>query len=401
MVTIRIKFRPSSVKGKEGTLFFQVIQGRNARQIGTDYRLYTSEWDKYSAQIIYPLVDEGRNDYLQAVEEKIKEDIRRLEGVIARLEKSELPYTSEEVVVAYKLSERKDTFLVFMEGIIEKLRRVGKIRTSEAYTSTLNSFRRFLSEKDIRVEELDSDLMIAYEAYLKEKGVCLNSSSFYMRNLRAVYNRAVEKRITPQRYPFKHVYTGTDKTIKRAVPLKVIRQIKELDLSWNSSAEFARDMFMLSFYLRGTSFVDIAFLKKRDLSGGILSYRRKKTNQQLYIKWKKCMQDIIEKYDIRDSPYLLPIINKPEEHERQQYINRAHLINRKLKKIGELLGLSIPLTMYVARHSWASVAKSKNIPLSVISDSMGHHSEATTQIYLASLDTLAVDKANSLILSLL
>ena len=73
-------------------------------------------------------------------------------------------------------------------------------------------------------------------------------------------------------------------------------------------------------------------------------------------------------------------------------------INHSLKAVAKVVGVTIPLTLYVARHSWASIAKSKGIPLSVISEGMGHDNEATTQIYLASLDTSAVDKANSLIL---
>ena len=87
-----------------------------------------------------------------------------------------------------------------------------------------------------------------------------------------------------------------------------------------------------------------------------------------------------------------------DAEKRRQYKNAAHLINDKLKKLGGQLGLSIPLTSYVARHAWASIAKSKNIPLSTISEAMGHDSENTTRIYLASLDTSVVDKANSLIL---
>ena len=143
---------------------------------------------------------------------------------------------------------------------------------------------------------------------------------------------------------------------------------------------------------------DIAFLKKKDLQNGMLSYRRKKTGQQLSVRWEKEMQGIVEKYDTGDSPYLLAIIKQPGEEERRQYLNMAHLVNRKLKALGKRLGILVPLTMYVARHSWASIAKSKNIPLSVISDGMGHDSEATTQIYLASLDTTAIDKANRRIL---
>lgn len=113
------------------------------------------------------------------------------------------------------------------------------------------------------LDDMDSDMMMAYEAYLKNNGVSPNSSSFYMRNLRAVYNRAVEKELTSQRFPFKHVYTGVDKTVKRAVPIKVIKQIKEMDFSMNPTFDFARDMFLMSFYTRGMSFVDMAYLRKR------------------------------------------------------------------------------------------------------------------------------------------
>jgi len=233
---------------------------------------------------------------------------------------------------------------------------------------------------------------------LKNNGVSPNSSSFYMRNLRAVYNRAVEKGLTSQRFPFKHVYTGVDKTVKRAVSLKVIKRIKEMDFSMNSTFDFARDMFLFSFYTRGMSFIDMAYLKKKDLANGILSYRRRKTGQQLFIRWEKCMQEIVDKYDNSLSEYLLPIIKPMKGDERTHYQNAMYLINRKLKEIGKMTGVQLPLTMYVARHSWASVAKNKNVPISVISEGMGHDSEMTTQIYLASLDTAVVDRANKMIL---
>ena len=207
----------------------------------------------------------------------------------------------------------------------------------------------------------------------------------------------MEKGLTEQRNPFRHVYTGIDKTVKRAIPLKAIKQIKELDLSMNPSLEFARDMFLFSFYTRGMSFIDMAYLKKKDLQNGILSYRRRKTGQQLFIRWEKCMQEIVDKYQRNGTDYLLHIINKVG-NEQRQYRNALRLVNNKLKEIAIIVGLQVNLTMYVSRHSWASIAKNKNVPLSVISEGMGHDSEATTQIYLASLDNSLVDKANEMIL---
>ncbi len=278
---------------------------------------------------------------------------------------------------------------------------IGKPRTAERYTVVTRSFERFCGENDVFLDEVDSDLMVRYENFLKVAGVCPNTTSYYMRGLRAIYNRAVEKELTVQRYPFRHVYTGIDKTVKRAVPLNIIRQIRDLDLTLSPATDLARDVFMFSFYTRGMSFIDMAFLKKKDLQNGILSYRRQKTGQQLSIKWERPMQEIIDKYDIKDTPYLLPIIRNMEVDARKQYKNAAHLVNDKLRRLGEQLGLAIPLTTYVARHGWASIARSKNIPLPIISEAMGHNSEKTTRIYLASLDTSAVDKANSQIIKAL
>ncbi len=306
------------------------------------------------------------------------------------------------VKVNFRLScqeTRQETFFEFMNGVTAVMREFGRIRTSEAYESTLCSFVRFRKGNDMVPDEMDSEMMMSYESYLKEQGVSPNSSSFYMRILRAVYNRAVEKGLTTQKYPFRHVYTGVDKTAKRAVPLRIIREIKDMDLTGSPHLDFARDMFMFSFYTRGMSFVDMAYLRKKDLHQGILTYRRRKTGQHLSVKWERCMQEIVDKYETSGSSRLLPIIKTSCPDERKQYIYAGHNINRSLKIIGRQLKLSIPLTMYVARHAWASIAKSKNVPLSVISEGMGHDSETTTRIYLASLDNAAIDRANSLILN--
>ena len=220
-----------------------------------------------------------------------------------------------------------------------------------------------------------------------------------MRILRAVYNRAVEQELIEQRNPFRRVYTGVDKTQKRALPMSVIKKIHALDLGLNPALDYARDMFMMSFFLRGMSFIDMAFLRKTDLQNGSITYRRRKTNQKLTIGWTREMQTLVDKYPENPTQYILPIIQKEGIDERLRYRSAGYNINRSLKKIAKLVNVNIPLTLYCARHSWASAAKAKGIPLSVISEGMGHDSETTTQIYLASLETSVVDDANSLILS--
>ncbi|MBO7301914.1 MAG: site-specific integrase [Bacteroidaceae bacterium] len=296
----------------------------------------------------------------------------------------------------------KRTLMGFMIAQIERKKELGYERTCETYASTLRSFMRFRKNKDIRLCDINADLMQLYEAYLINScHLARNSTSFYMRILRAVYNKAVDAGIIKQRSPFKYVYTGVEKTAKRGLPLKTIKKIKKVRLRPLRSMMFARDMFMFSFYTRGMSFVDMAYLKKSNLKKDVLIYRRRKTGQQLFVKWEKCMQEIVDRYPTGDSEYLLPIILSSEKDSRLQYRSAMSNINGKLKQLGEELHLPISLTMYVARHSWASAAKSKNIPLAVISEAMGHDNESTTQIYLSSLETTVVDKANRRIISAL
>ena len=397
MASIKVKFRPSKNENKEGTIYYQNIQNRVTRQFKTDYRLFMNEWNKDNNTIMF--INNSRQNYLQSIKNHIDWDIKRLQGIIEHLEKKRLKYTADDIISTIQKQDNEQSLFNFMQSVIAQLQQMGKQRTSETYRCTLKSFMQFRHDEDVLLENIDSDLMLMYEAYLRGRGLTKNSTSFYMRILRALYNRAVEKDLTTNRNPFKHVYTGIDKTIKRAIPLKAIKKIKNLDLSFQPSLDFARDMFLFSFYTRGMSFIDMAYLKKKDISNGTLSYRRRKTGQQLFIRWEKCMQEVVKKYDNPLSEYLLPVIKPMNGDERRQYQNAMYLINRKLKDIGKMVGFQLPLTMYVARHSWASVAKNKNVPISVISKGMGHDSEMTTQIYLASLDTAVVDKANSMILN--
>lgn len=399
MASVKVKFRPSTIAGKEGTIYYQIIQNRVIRQLKTYYRIFTDEWNEAGSCII--VGSSERSNLLLSLQERMEWDLKRLDMIIRQLDNRKAGYTADDIVASFQSNTEGQSLFNFMQGIIARFKQMGKIRTAENYSCTLKSFMQFRGDRDILLSEIDSDLMQLYEAYLHGKGAVRNTSSFYMRILRAVYNRALEKELMEQRNPFRHVYTGVDKTVKRAVPLSAIKRMKNLNLSLQPNLEFARDMFLFSFYTRGMSFIDMAHLKKKDLQNGFLSYRRRKTGQQLVIKWEKCMQEIVNKCHTWDrNPYLLPILNFPNE-SRKQYKYAQSRINVHLKEIANMIGVSIPLSMYVARHSWASIAKSKNIPISVISEGMGHDSELTTQIYLASLDNTIVDNANAQILKCL
>ena len=395
--SFKVKFRASTVEGKEGSVYYQVIHNRTVRQIRTAYRLFTSEWDSEAGKVITHQGTEERISVLKSVAEGIRCDMQRLRQVADTLAASPSGYTADEVVAAFHARRTDASLQNFMQQCIAKLIRMGRTGTANGYKSTLNSFMRFRKGQDIMLNAIDSDVMQLYEAHLRLTNVARNSSSFYMRNLRTVYNMAIEQQLTPQRTPFAHVYTGIDKTVKRALSISQIRQLKNADLTDNPAQALARDMFMFSFYTRGMALADMANLTTANLRNGYLVYRRQKPRQELHVKWEPCMQEIVDRYP-RQSPFLLPLI-KSEEDKRDQYKLTQQRVNHNLKKLSERLGLPHPLTMSMARHSWASIANSKDIALSVIGEGLGYNSENTTRIYLAQIDTSQVDRANKKILN--
>ena len=396
MSSIKLKFRPSANASKEGVLYFQIIHNRTIRRFNTAYRIFSEEWDAENKRIVDVGKETSRSERLCAIMSDVKWDLYRFAELEKSLDGTE--YDVDDIVRLFQ-GEKSNavTLFVFVRGQIERLRQLNRVRCSETMNYTLRSFMKFRGGVDIEIPKLSWTVIEQYEAWLKAKGLKRNTSSFYMRNLRTAYRAAVDEGLTEDGNPFRRVYTGVDKTVKRAISLEQIRKIRRLDLGKRPALEFARDLLMFSFYMRGMSFVDMAFLRKKDMLGGRIVYRRKKTGQELTIEVAPEAQELIEKF-ASPTQYLLPIITAEDGTERRQYKNRITMVNRNLKKIGEMVGLSIPLSTYVMRHSWATIARNKGIELAVISEALGHDNEATTQIYLDSISTAKVDKANRAIL---
>lgn len=399
MASVKVKFRPSAIMDREGTIYYQIIHERIPRQLLTDYHILSSEWDEKRASI--SSIKSGRNAFLNTIKEHIRWDIDLLNKIIRRFEDESSAYTSDEIIEEFKRSSSNNSLFNFMKREIARLKNNGKIRTSETYQATLRSFMKYRQGSDMHLGSITANIMEGYQAWLHQQGLSPNTISFYIRIIRAIYNRAIEEEIIEDRHPFRRVYTGVEKTAKRALSLATIKKIKSLELSLCPKLQFARDIFILSFMLRGMSFIDMALLKKRDLKNGQIFYRRRKTGQQLIIQWTKEMQEVLDQYPANTSEYLLPIIKNSTSNIRYVYKNVGEKINLRLKKIAEMVGVNIPLTMYVARHSWATIAKAEGIPISVISEGLGHQKESTTRIYLSALDTSIIDKANDKILKLL
>ena len=395
MTSIKLKFRPSTTPGKEGSIVFQLIYGRTVRRITSRYKIFAGEWNGEVGRIALPTPSSPRYAHLVSVESALQWELNRLQ----RMVQESVPVNLDEIAANFSSGiDAMDSVFNFIRRQIHHKEQIGKVRSSETYRSMLNSFTCFRKGVDLTFDMMDGMLMELYEAWMRKCGLTRNSTSFYMRILRTNYKLAVEKGLTPDRHPFRNVYCGIDKTVKRSLPFSEIKKISALDLSRKPSLDFARDMFMFSFCTRGMSFIDMAYLKKADLNNGCLAYRRKKTGQLMMIEWTKQMQDIIDKYKSDGTSYLLPIITREDGSERRQYQNQMRKINRLLKDIANRAGLPLSLSMYYARHSWATIARGRDVPLAVISEGLGHDSETTTQIYLDSIKSSEVDKVNRMIL---
>lgn len=399
MTSIKLKFRPSTAQGKEGSLVFQLIHGRSVRRLTSEYKIFEVEWDGKAGRILLPPPSSPRHAFLSSLKTELQWELDRLRRMVEESERATGTVNLDEIAAGFRpCTDTPDSVFNFIRKQVRHKRRLGKARSAETYRSMLNSLMRFRKGVDLTFDMMDGGLMELYEAWMQGCGLTRNTTSFYMRILRTNYRLAVEEGLTPDRRPFRHVYCGMDKTVKRSIPFIDIKKINGLDLSRKPSLDFARDMFMFSFCTRGMSFVDMAYLKKTDLDNGNLAYRRKKTGQLLTVEWTRQMQAIVDKYKPNGTRYLLPIITREDGSERRQYQNQMRKINRHLKEIARLAGLPLPLSMYYTRHSWATIARGKAVPLAVISEALGHDSETTTQIYLDSIKSSEVDKANSMIL---
>ena len=161
MVSIKIKFRPSIVDGKEGSIYFQIIHNRVIRQLKTGYKVYANEWDE-EAETLF--VSGDRCDILNSVKERLEWDVARLEKVIRMLEMERRKYMTDDVVAAFCKMTKETSMCSFTHSVIAQLKQMGKSRTSETYQTTLNSFMAFRNDVDVPLDGFSSDLMCLYEA---------------------------------------------------------------------------------------------------------------------------------------------------------------------------------------------------------------------------------------------
>lgn len=383
-------------------LVFQVIHSRRKKLLYTGFRLKEEAFNEAEEKIV-----DGTDATLTATDiTKMNRELRKMKNMIhtriRQLERTTEPFTVEDVLAQFTRANVRQQFYIlrYIDTQIERKKKLKKEGTAAAYKSTRSSLAKFLDGSDIRMPEIDLRFIRRYEDFLYNNGVAENTVSYYLRNLRTLYNQAVVDGYHPHgEYPFVKAQTRPAKTVKRALSREDLQALANLKLEDAPELKFARDLYLFSFYAQGMAFVDIVLLKKSDIYNGVLTYSRHKSKQFIRIAVTPQMQELMDKYET-EGKYVFTIIRDNSSSEYTQYRLALGRINRHLKRIAAMIDVKIPLTTYTARHTWATLARDCGAPVSVISAGLGHTSEEMTRIYLKEFDVSQLDKVNSIVTKL-
>jgi len=398
----KVLFRKDKVlKGGKYPLYLRIIKDRKANYHPLGHEFYPSELDKNLKRLKqnHPLATE--------IAIKIKNWETEAERVILDIERENKDYTAETIIKRIKQNGiSKKTVYEYFDLVIERLKSEERIGYSQVFKETKRELMNFRNKKDFSFYDIDTTFLNKFEKYFVNKNCKKTSIFVFMRTLKTLVNYAKKDGTINKDfqgfsdYDFKK-FRGL-KTTKRAISKDYIDKIKVLDLEGSPSLIFARDIFLFSYYCRGMNFIDIANLKYNNLEdfGLQLGYTRKKTKRDLQFKILGNAMEIIRKYNLegekKSDDYVFPILSRKYDTESMRY-NRVKKmrkqVNEGLNIIGQKLGISIKLTTYVARHSFATVLYNNNTPLGIIKETLGHSSVNTTEIYLKDIAKDVVDKA--------
>ena len=371
-------------------LIIRVVYHRRKSEYSLGWKIHTSNFSADRERVVYSSTGNLKRKDLGLINDAISQERERLLKIFAFLQQNMPGFSLSQLMDKYRMERN----LRYVDAL-ERLRQEGRSGTAGLYLSGLYSLRRFLRGQKITFRELTYCFLTDYIHFLRMRGISENTVNMYIRNLRAVYNKAQKQGINMGcESPFRELKLQTQETAKRALCKHDIARIVSVDLSSEPLLDRARDLFMFSFYARGMPFVDIVFLKHDSIINGIIYYERNKTGQRMQVRVIPPLAALIEKY--RSSyPYVLPYITSfSDRTSYMQYRYALGNVNRLLKRLGRRLHLPLVLTTYVARHSWATIAKEEGFSIASISEGLGHTSEATTQIYLQSFNSEVIDKIN-------
>jgi site-specific recombinase XerD len=289
-------------------------------------------------------------------------------------------------------------FKPFAETLIAEMIEVKRTGNAIVYRTAVNRLLNYYGDNKLKLVEINYNLLNGFSRSLIKEGIKQNSISNYFRSIRAIYNKAIKAKLVERSaYPFRDVSIKTERTAKRAITKANIKQFEKLQLTPNTPEWHARNYFLLSFYLIGISFTDLAYLKPSNIIKSRIEYKRRKTHKLYSIKLFPQAEKILKLYAYPDRVYLLPVLlNNIEEDtlESKKLIYQwIKTTNKYLKRLAENIGIAETVTTYASRHTWATTAKRLGYSNELIAEALGHeYGNRVTNIYLADFDKEMIDE---------
>lgn len=364
-----------------------ILKNKNVIRVSTPYKSVPENWQdgQYNKKEINY---QRKNNHL-------KDIIQKAERLI--IEVSENNRVVSDAYLRDKLKEivkgKMPIDKVFVDYIDEFAKTKLNARTVDIYIQTKNKIQKF--DSDCKFEDIDRAWLTKFERWMIDSGMKTNACSVHMRNIRAVFNYCIDEEYTTL-YPFRKFKIKKEETRKRSLTVEQLRTLR--DYPCEEYQIRYRDIFMLMFYMIGINAIDLFHAKDSDVVDGRLEYKRSKTGKLYSVLIQPEAQAIIDKY--KGKNYLLNVLD-----EYKNYKDFLHRMGDALKDIGPMerkgLGgkkirqpLFKDISSYWARHTWATIAASLDIPKEVISAGLGHEiGSSITSIYI-DFNMKKVDDAN-------
>lgn len=401
---IKIVMGGKAVSDGRYPIYLRLIKNRKKKEISLGIRGLKEHFvgEQFTKKHPTNKID---NELIFIQKKKAYEIIRnfQIEGVNFSLEDFEDAFRGKE--------QGKDNVILFFDEIIKEMKTSGRMGNARAYDEARMSLQRFMKDEKCRIvmfKDLNPEVLEKFEVYMRSRGNQNGGIALKMRQIRALFNKAINRKIIGQEiYPFKFYKISKLKVNpnKRALSIDEFKRIRDVDLTEHPTLLEAYHYFMFSFYTRGMNFVDMMLLKKSDIIEKRIYYTRSKTKGNFSIEIMDKAQEIIDFYKERtaDTKYIFPILLSDDmtaqqiEYRKNKVLGRY---NRKLKELSKLVGVRKELTSYVARHTFATILKKKGTSTDVISELMGHADVQITKTYLQQFDNDELDSANRKLLDI-
>jgi integrase len=396
---IKVVLRTGKInKQGQSPLMLRFTHDRATKFVALGLSVEPHYWDK-DTELVLPTCPERIT-----LQSQIDRTLAGYHKKIQRLEALDIPVNFETLFDAKPARSVGITIEDGFKAEIERLESLGKINSATKHKYALQVLNDY-KPTTMALEAIDLDYLKGLELYLRQRGNKDNSIATRFAIFKAIYNKAVkEGKVAVKQNPFSIYQVGSlwAKTRKRAIDKDDVQRLIDLEIADGHTTEYrrlAKDLFLFSYFTAGMNFGDIARLHYKDIVKGRVNYSRHKTQKLLSFQLVPMALQILEKYGMagHGEDYIFPILNRHEHTTPQQIFNRLHKVlrkvNRELKVLGEMIGLEMPLTTYVARHTYATVLKRSGVSVALISESLGHSDLSTTQIYLDSFENSQIDAA--------